>query len=69
MANYAIIKDNTVINTCVWDGEAPWQPPEDTVLVNIDNKIVGVGYTYNNGEFTAPVYQQVGDTNDNDNYS
>jgi len=53
MANYAIIKDNKVINTCVWDGVTEWQPPEGSEVVVLPEN-VGIGYEYNNGQFIAP---------------
>lgn len=58
MANYAIIKDTLVINVCSWDGVTPWQPPEETEVIEIlDNSPVGVGYTYVNEQFIPPSVQ------------
>ena len=55
MANYAIIKDNKVINTCAWDGITEWQPPEGTEAVIIqDGVVAGMGYDYIDGRFIAP---------------
>lgn len=55
MANYAIIQDNKVINTCAWDGVTPWTPPKDTQAVEIlDGIVAGVGYDYIDGQFIAP---------------
>ena len=55
MANYAIVENNKVINTCAWDGVAPWSPPEGAEAVIIPNgTVVGVGYGYINGQFIAP---------------
>lgn len=56
MANYAIVQDNKVINTCAWDGVTPWTPPEGTQAVEIPEGVVaGVGYSYIDGQFIAPV--------------
>lgn len=56
MANYAIIQDNKVINTCAWDGITEWQPPEDTEAVVIpDGVVAGTGYDYVDGQFIAPL--------------
>jgi hypothetical protein len=53
--NYAIIQNGVVVNTVVWDGQADWQPPADTTVVQIQNGTdVGIGSTYANGVFTAP---------------
>jgi len=55
MANYAIIQDNKVINTCAWDGVTLWQPPEGTEAVIIPEGVVaGTGYDYVDGQFIAP---------------
>lgn len=55
MANYAIVENNKVINTCAWDGIAHWQPPAGSVAVEIPEGIVaGVGYSYVDGQFIAP---------------
>ena len=55
MANYAIIQDNKVINTCAWDGVTEWQPPEGTEAVIIpDGAVAGMGYDYIDGQFIAP---------------
>lgn len=56
MANYAIVKDNKVVNTCAWDGITEWTPPENTQAVEIpDDVVAGVGYDYIDGQFIAPV--------------
>jgi len=33
MSTYLVIKDNTVINTVVWDGESDWTAPEGTTTL------------------------------------
>ena len=56
MSNYAIIENNLVINTCVWDGSSDWNPPEGTTAVEIPiDTVAGVGYHYIDGQFIAPV--------------
>lgn len=55
MAKYAIIKDEKVINVCVWDGVSEWQPPEGTQAVKLDaEQLADEGYSYINGTFIAP---------------
>ena len=55
MANYAIVENGKVINSCAWDGVTPWQPPEGTQAIEIPEGVVaGVGYFYINGKFVAP---------------
>lgn len=53
MAKYAIIKNNIVINSCVWDGLTEWQPTEGDQVVEMPEN-VGIGYEYNNGQFIPP---------------
>lgn len=55
MANYAIVKNNVVENTCSWDGVSEWQPPAGTQAIAIPaNESAGPGYGYVNGHFVAP---------------
>ena len=51
---YALIENNTVVNLVEWDGESPYQPNDNPILVNIDNQHVDLGYTYIDGAFQAP---------------
>ena len=40
---YAMVKDNVVYNTCLWDGSLEtWQPPDDGTLM-IANDWAGIG--------------------------
>lgn len=56
MSNYAIVENTLVINTCVWDGTSDWTPPEGTTAVQIPvDSVAGVGYSYIDGQFIAPV--------------
>lgn len=54
--NYAIVKDRVIINICVWDGVASFQPGEDCELVAMDTLPTGVGMGWINrdGEWFAP---------------
>ncbi len=57
MANYAMIENNTVTNTIVWDGVTAWiQPAGSTVIIIPDGTVAGIGYTYDatSKAFTAP---------------
>ncbi len=50
MKTYAVIKNNTVINTIVWDGVTPYTYPEAGVTL-IEAEVVGIGDKYENGKF------------------
>jgi len=55
MSGYALIKDGTVINTVDWDGETEVDFGDGvTTAILPDGVGVEEGYTYSNGEFTAP---------------
>ncbi len=57
MAIYAVIENNTVTNTIVWDGVTAWiQPAGSTVIIIPDGAVAGIGYTYDvtTKAFTAP---------------
>ena len=53
MNTYLILKDNTVINTVLWDGVSDWTPPEGTT-VELAPAGVGIGWTRVDGEWVAP---------------
>ena len=53
MNTYLVIKDNTVINTVVWDGESDWAAPEGTT-VQIAPAGVGIGWTKSGSNWIAP---------------
>ena len=60
MSNYAIVENNLVINTCVWDGTSDWTPPKGTTAIQIPiDSVAGVGYSYIDGQFIAPVIKPV----------
>ena len=45
--NYAVIQSGFVVNVVVWDGVAPWNPPEGTELVLLQpDEWVSIGATY-----------------------
>jgi len=46
---------NVVDNIILWDGEATWTPPQNTQLINVEETQCEIGWTYENGLFTAPV--------------
>lgn len=52
MSTYALIKDEQVVNTVVWDGEGDIFEGYETV--KIDGLGVGIGWTYDGKKFTAP---------------
>lgn len=49
---YAIVKDGTVINTIVWDGESDWQPSEGEAILCPED--VSIGWKYEKGRFIDP---------------
>ncbi len=53
MSTYLVIKDNTVINTVVWDGESDWTSPEGTT-VEVAPSGVGIGWTKSGSDWIAP---------------
>lgn len=53
MNTYLVIKDNTVINTVLWDGESDWTPPEGTT-VELAPAGVGIGWTKSGSDWIAP---------------
>jgi hypothetical protein len=57
MNTYAIIDvTTTVINIVMWDGLPPWTPPSGCVAVVIlKDSNAGIGWTYVDGKFIAPL--------------
>ncbi|ELI9468635.1 tail fiber assembly protein [Escherichia coli] len=49
---YAVIENNTVVNTVLWDGESEWSPDNGVAIPAADG--VGIGWLYADGTFTAP---------------
>ena len=63
MFRYAMINNSTNIvdNVCNWDGElTTWVPPEGYTMVKLtdEQSTVGIWWTYANGVFTEPVYEE-----------
>lgn len=54
MNTYFIVKDNTIINTIVWDGESEYtyHDPDCSIIPAIPH--VGIGATLINGEWIMP---------------
>jgi hypothetical protein len=56
VANYAIVESGVVVNIVIWDGVAEWSPNTVQIAVQIkDGDEVGIGYSFIDGEFVAPV--------------
>lgn len=52
MAKYAIIENQTITNTVVWDGDTnKWSPPDGSIAVLLDTPSIGIGDSYIGGEF------------------
>ena len=55
MGRYALVKDGKVLNMISWDGETEIDFGEGVVAVEMpEGQIVNIGYSYEDGEFTAP---------------
>ncbi len=54
--NYALVSSSGAVeNIIVWDGVQPYEPPAGTTAVAIlESQVVGIGYSYSAGVFTAP---------------
>jgi hypothetical protein len=53
MKQMAHIQDGLVVNVSVWDGESDWTPQGEVVEIP-EGEIVGIGWSYLDGKFTAP---------------
>ena len=49
---YAIVENKKVTNIVEWDGKSDWRPESGEVIA-IGEKVVSIGYIYENGEFIA----------------
>lgn len=49
---YAVVENNRVVNTTLWDGISQWSP-EIGVAILAGND-VGIGWSYSDGVFTSP---------------
>lgn len=55
MQRWAHIKNGLVDNVSLWDGDVSrWTPPEDVNMVPAPD-FVGIGWTYDGVDWTAPV--------------
>ncbi len=53
---YALIQGTLVVNIVVWDGDTEnWKPDDGIIAIEIPKgETVGIGWTYENGYFSAP---------------
>jgi len=53
---WALIENDVVVNTIVWDGVTPWSPPAGQQCIEISdlNPVPAIGWTYQNGQFFPP---------------
>ena len=51
---YAIIRSGVVENVALWDGVAPWTPPQGTTLAANPPASVSIGWLYDGANWTAP---------------
>lgn len=55
MRTWALLKNNVVLNTFMWDGEGEYQHDEDTEVIEYnDSNIAGPGYLYDGAAFSRP---------------
>lgn len=51
---WAMLKNDVVINICLWDGdEATWQPPADVVM-KVAPDYLGIGWSWDGSQWVAP---------------
>lgn len=55
----AIIRNNIVINVIKDHNGINYPFPHDLVVCLDDDQIVGIGYSYENGEFTSPIIEEI----------
>jgi len=57
MYKYALInkETNVVDNVILWDGGDSWSAPNTHTAINVEGITIGIGYTYSNETFVAPV--------------
>lgn len=53
-STYAVVQGGAVVNVILWDGESEIGLPTDTLVAIPEGELVGVGYTYADGSFSAP---------------
>lgn len=53
---YAVINSatNMVENVIIWDGVAPWTPPDGYYVESIGDFGAGIGWSHIDGQFFAP---------------
>jgi hypothetical protein len=49
--HYAIVESGVVINVVVWDGESPYTPDGELVLIDGLTPEPGIGWDYDNEKF------------------
>jgi hypothetical protein len=57
MKKWAIVKDNVVIDNCLWDGECEWQYPfpHDEIIELTEALRIGIGWWRDeNGNWNEP---------------
>lgn len=55
MKRYAIVgPDNIVKNIIVWDGASAWTPPEEHIMVDVEEVFCDIGCIHDNGVFSKP---------------
>jgi hypothetical protein len=51
---YALIKNNEVINTALWDGKTEWNPECDEIIEITESNNIGIGWIRRNNEWINP---------------
>lgn len=56
MKRFALVNSQNVVeNIVIWDGSTTWTPPKNMQLIDVENVICGIGWTYLSGVFVEPV--------------
>jgi hypothetical protein len=55
MKRYAVVnQENKVVNIIIWDEVSQWSPPENHIIVNVEETFCDIGWAHNEGVFTDP---------------
>ena len=65
MKNYIIIKNEKIINICIWDGVTDWTPPDGTTVEEHD-EIAKIGDIRVDGVWVSETQAQENETDTTD---
>lgn len=61
--SYALVKNDEVINTVLWDGKSEWNPECDEIIEITENNNIGIGWIRKNNEWVNPNLNNDSDLN------